>query len=110
MVDKLLYRLIIACVFAIGYAQPGSAEPVRISGPMQPAGDVAFNKITPDSLNTVFIGEHSSILSNKTWVGVVPAAVRPFDAMNDMSSLWPSMKKNCEARRRLAADGWIRSL
>ena len=26
--------------------------------------------------NTVFIGEHSSVLSNKTWVGVVPGAVR----------------------------------
>src|SRR5207302_6597560 len=26
---------------------------------------------------TVFIGEHSSVLSNKTWVGVVPWAVTP---------------------------------
>ncbi|MDB5305874.1 MAG: xcpT 2, partial [Gemmataceae bacterium] len=29
----------------------------------------------PDGLsNTVFVGEHSSVLSNKTWVGVVPGA------------------------------------
>jgi prepilin-type N-terminal cleavage/methylation domain-containing protein/prepilin-type processing-associated H-X9-DG protein len=27
--------------------------------------------------NTIFLGEHSSILSNKTWVGVVPGAVTP---------------------------------
>src|SRR5437763_6921857 len=28
--------------------------------------------ITDGLSNTVFVGEHSSVLSNKTWVGVVP--------------------------------------
>jgi prepilin-type processing-associated H-X9-DG protein len=33
-------------------------------------------KDIPDGLShTVFVGEHSSVLSNKTWVGVVPYAV-----------------------------------
>lgn len=33
-------------------------------------------KDMPDGLSsTVFVGEHSSVLSNKTWVGVVPFAV-----------------------------------
>ena len=38
---------------------------------MTPAG------ITDGLSNTVFIGENSSILCNKTWVGVVPTAVTP---------------------------------
>ena len=39
--------------------------------------DAASADVTDGLSNTVFIGEHSSILSNKTWVGVVPGAVTP---------------------------------
>lgn len=36
-----------------------------------------FKRITDGLSKTIFIGEHSSICSNKTWVGVVPHAVTP---------------------------------
>ncbi len=61
------------------------AEPVpenggklaRIDGPFYRNSRVTVAMI-PDGLsNTIFVGEHSSYLSNKTWVGVVPGAVTP---------------------------------
>ncbi len=51
--------------------------PARIDGPFYRNAKVRIRRI-PDGLShTVFLGEHSSILSNKTWVGVVPGAVTP---------------------------------
>lgn len=51
--------------------------PARIDGPFYRNAKVGIRRI-PDGLShTVFLGEHSSILSHKTWVGVVPGAVTP---------------------------------
>jgi prepilin-type N-terminal cleavage/methylation domain-containing protein/prepilin-type processing-associated H-X9-DG protein len=61
------------------------AEPVpennnaraRIDGPFYRNSRTNHARV-PDGLsNTIFIGEHSSVLSNKTWVGVIPGAVTP---------------------------------
>lgn len=43
-------------------------------GPMFRNSRVRVADVVDGLSNTVFIGEHSSILSNKTWVGVVPGA------------------------------------
>lgn len=52
-------------------------KPARIEGPFYRNALMSISRITDGLSNTVFIGEHSSILSNKTWVGVVPGAVTP---------------------------------
>src|SRR5262249_23657239 len=52
-------------------------RPARIDGPFYRNSKVSVAAVTDGLSNTVFIGEHSSILSNKTWVGVVPGAVTP---------------------------------
>jgi prepilin-type N-terminal cleavage/methylation domain-containing protein/prepilin-type processing-associated H-X9-DG protein len=60
-------------------------EPVAANGGQLARIDGPFyrnSKVTPAAVrdglsNTVFVGEHSSVLSNKTWVGVVPGAVTP---------------------------------
>ncbi|MDY3551890.1 DUF1559 domain-containing protein [Gemmata sp. JC717] len=49
----------------------------RIDGPFYRNSKVPVAGVTDGLSNTVFIGEHSSVLSNKTWVGVVPGAVTP---------------------------------
>ena len=49
----------------------------RIDGPFFANAKMPFKRISDGLSNTVFLGEHSSILSNKTWVGVVPHAVTP---------------------------------
>jgi prepilin-type processing-associated H-X9-DG protein len=49
----------------------------RIDGPFYRNSKVTIAMVTDGLANTIFIGEHSSILSNKTWVGVVPGAVTP---------------------------------
>ena len=49
----------------------------RIDGPFYRNSRVSVAAVTDGLSNTVFLGEHSSILSNKTWVGVVPGAVTP---------------------------------
>ncbi len=49
----------------------------RIDGPFYRNSKTTVAKVTDGLSNTVFLGEHSSILSNKTWVGVVPGAVTP---------------------------------
>jgi len=57
----------------------GIAEPVGqllhvINGPFYRDSNTRVAAVTDGLSNTVFIGEHSSILSNKTWVGVVPGS------------------------------------
>ena len=49
----------------------------RIDGPFYRNSKTSVASVIDGLSNTVFIGEHSSILSNKTWVGVVPGAVTP---------------------------------
>jgi len=51
--------------------------PARIEGPFYRNARIRVASVSDGLSNTVFIGEHSSILSNKTWVGVVPGAVTP---------------------------------
>jgi prepilin-type N-terminal cleavage/methylation domain-containing protein/prepilin-type processing-associated H-X9-DG protein len=46
-----------------------------IEGPFYRNSRLRMKDIVDGTANTVFIGEHSSMLSNKTWVGVVPFAV-----------------------------------
>ncbi|MFO0811340.1 MAG: DUF1559 domain-containing protein [Gemmataceae bacterium] len=49
----------------------------RIDGPIYRNSKVSVAAVADGLSNTVFLGEHSSVLSNKTWVGVVPGAVTP---------------------------------
>jgi prepilin-type N-terminal cleavage/methylation domain-containing protein/prepilin-type processing-associated H-X9-DG protein len=49
----------------------------RIDGPFYRNSKTTIASVTDGLSNTVFVGEHSSYLSNKTWVGVVPGAVTP---------------------------------
>ncbi|CAN5307718.1 DUF1559 domain-containing protein [soil metagenome] len=49
----------------------------RIDGPFYRNSKVRVAMVSDGLSNTVFLGEHSSILSNKTWIGVVPGAVTP---------------------------------
>ena len=51
--------------------------PARVEGPFYRNSKTSVASVIDGLSNTVFIGEHSSILSNKTWVGVVPGAVTP---------------------------------
>ena len=53
---------------------PGAPDCV-INGPFYPNSKVTVAGVTDGLSNTVFIGERSSVLSNNTWVGVVPNAV-----------------------------------
>lgn len=47
----------------------------RIDGPFYRNSRVKSSGIVDGLSNTVFLGEHSSVLSDKTWVGVVPDVV-----------------------------------
>jgi prepilin-type N-terminal cleavage/methylation domain-containing protein len=47
-------------------------QPATIDGPFFRNGRIRTADVNDGLSNTVFVGEHSSILSNKTWVGVVP--------------------------------------
>ena len=49
----------------------------RIDGPFYRNSRTTVAGVSDGLSNTIFLGEHSSILSNKTWVGVVPDAVTP---------------------------------
>ena len=53
---------------------PGAPDDV-INGPFYPNSHTRIADVTDGLSNTVFLGERSSILSNTTWVGVVPSAV-----------------------------------
>jgi prepilin-type N-terminal cleavage/methylation domain-containing protein/prepilin-type processing-associated H-X9-DG protein len=56
---------------------------VRISGDVSRVADGPFyrnsetrmSEVTDGTTSTIFLGEHSSKLSDKTWVGVVPGAI-----------------------------------
>jgi prepilin-type processing-associated H-X9-DG protein len=50
-------------------------RPARIDGPFYRNSRTTVAGVSDGLSNTVFVGEHSSVLSNKTWVGVVPGAV-----------------------------------
>jgi prepilin-type processing-associated H-X9-DG protein len=52
-------------------------QPARIDGPFYRNSRVSVGMVSDGLSNTIFLGEHSSVLSNKTWVGVVPGAVTP---------------------------------
>ena len=56
---------------------PGLARPAAIDGPFYPNSKVTVAGVTDGLSTTVFVGEHTSFLSHKTWVGVVPGAVTP---------------------------------
>jgi prepilin-type N-terminal cleavage/methylation domain-containing protein/prepilin-type processing-associated H-X9-DG protein len=47
----------------------------RIDGPFYRNSKTRIRDVTDGLSKTVFLGEHTSMLSNKTWVGVVPGAV-----------------------------------
>ncbi|MEZ6106005.1 MAG: DUF1559 domain-containing protein [Pirellulaceae bacterium] len=61
----------------------GQTTTVRVEGDASRVADgpffrnsrVGLSQVTDGLTNTIFIGEHSSRLSDKTWVGVVPGAV-----------------------------------
>ncbi len=49
----------------------------RTDGPFYRNSKTTVAGVSDGLSNTIFLGEHSSYLSNKTWVGVVPDAVTP---------------------------------
>jgi len=55
-------------------ATPAGPQWDIINGPFYRDSRTRGVEITDGLSNTVFVGEHSSILSNKTWVGVIPGA------------------------------------
>jgi prepilin-type N-terminal cleavage/methylation domain-containing protein/prepilin-type processing-associated H-X9-DG protein len=55
-------------------AQPTGQLVDVINGPFYRDSKTRPADVKDGLSNTVFVGEHSSILSNKTWVGVVPGA------------------------------------
>lgn len=64
-----------------------------INGPFYPNSHTKPADVTDGLSNTIFIGERSSILSNNTWVGVVPTAVvvprldlRPWPSENNAAT------------------------
>jgi prepilin-type processing-associated H-X9-DG protein len=59
--------------FTIPEPVPGAPLCV-INGPFYRDSRTRVADVTDGLSNTIFLGEHSSVLSNKTWVGVVPGA------------------------------------
>ncbi len=53
----------------------GQTYIATIDGPFYRNAKLRAKNITDGLSTTIFIGEHSSVLSNKTWVGVVPYSV-----------------------------------
>ena len=51
----------------------GNAAKVA-DGPFFRNSKVRFRQVSDGLSKTIFLGEHSSLLSDKTWVGVVPGA------------------------------------
>jgi prepilin-type N-terminal cleavage/methylation domain-containing protein len=70
-------------VFTNIYTSTTQAIPVdgdagRVAdGPFFRNSGTQFRDVTDGLTNTIFLGEHSSKLSDKTWVGVVPGASTP---------------------------------
>ncbi len=54
--------------------EPVNGAPAAIDGPFYRDSRTRVADVTDGLSQTVFVGEHSSVLSNKTWVGVVPGA------------------------------------
>jgi prepilin-type N-terminal cleavage/methylation domain-containing protein/prepilin-type processing-associated H-X9-DG protein len=54
--------------------EPVGTTTDEINGPFYRNSRTTVAGVTDGLSQTVFIGEHSSLLSNKTWVGVVPGA------------------------------------
>jgi prepilin-type N-terminal cleavage/methylation domain-containing protein/prepilin-type processing-associated H-X9-DG protein len=63
--------------YSFNFDLPEPTPPLecRIDGPFYRDSRTRPADVTDGLSNTVFVGEHSSVLSNKTWVGVVPGAV-----------------------------------
>lgn len=64
--------------YSVDFSQP---EPIPLTGqsvvqegPFYRNSRIRVADVTDGTSNTVFLGEHSSILSNKTWYGTVPYA------------------------------------
>jgi prepilin-type N-terminal cleavage/methylation domain-containing protein/prepilin-type processing-associated H-X9-DG protein len=62
-----------------GHAEPWAMGPLKTwdgiaNGPLYRNSHVRAGDVSDGLTNTVFVGEHSSKLSQKTWVGVVPGA------------------------------------
>jgi prepilin-type N-terminal cleavage/methylation domain-containing protein/prepilin-type processing-associated H-X9-DG protein len=53
----------------------GITSTERIEGPFYRNARLRAKDVIDGLSNTIFVGEHSSVVSNKTWVGVVPYAV-----------------------------------
>lgn len=53
----------------------GLTTEAQIDGPFYRNARLHSHHVTDGLTNTIFVGEHSSVLSNKTWVGVVPYCV-----------------------------------
>src|ERR1043166_7498935 len=62
--------------YCVDYRVPEPTPPLMcvINGPFYRDSWTRISEITDGLSQTVFVGEHSSILSHKTWVGVVPGA------------------------------------
>jgi hypothetical protein len=54
---------------------PKGFTKIAINGPFYPNSKVLMKSITDGLGQTIFVGEHSSIVSHKTWVGVVPTSM-----------------------------------
>jgi type II secretory pathway pseudopilin PulG len=52
-------------------------KPATLDGPFYRNSRIRAAHVSDGLSNTVFLGEHSSSLSNKTWVGAVPYACTP---------------------------------
>ena len=70
-----------------------SAPDAVTNGPFYPTSHTRISDVLDGLTNTIFVGERSSILSNNTWVGVVPNAVvtprldlRPWPSENNAAT------------------------
>ncbi len=61
-----------AADFSLPEPIPLTGQSVVQEGPFYRNSRIRFGDVQDGLSNTVFLGEHSSDLSNKTWVGVVP--------------------------------------
>ena len=57
-----------------GYPLTDWKQLTGVNGPMIRNGRVKFRDVIDGLSNTVFLGEHHPMLSDKTWVGIVPGA------------------------------------